>query len=278
MAIDNAGEVGGTGPVSLTGQIGAAVYSGGTAYGLDTPPDIQQDPETLDKFPSYLTGLSPNGAYGVGNWNFYVVPNPPGTSYACVRTPKTVGSTTSRTNGGTWMDISANLCGHPRLRGRLHAIRSVGGQQLGSVRCWSRSAVVTDKWVARGAMTAVIYQMGTGAVTQLGGGFEVGPVLGEETFNQDSQLQQSINASGQVVGSEVVGRGKRRRGSAQRDRHGPEHPVCRLSCPAVLSSTTPQPSTITATSPATDTTPAETRFRRLSCRPCCPAMPTGTAR
>ncbi len=205
MAIDNAGEVGGVCQPSGAGlpQYAAAVYSGGAAYTLDTPPNIQQDPETLDTFPSYLTGLSPNGAYGVGNWNFYVVPNPPGTSYACVWTPKTVGSTTSWTNGGAWTDISAPI--YAAIHGSAGAYtpsEALAANNSGQILCEVGGSYGQ---VGSTGASAVIYQMGTGAVTQLGGGFEVGPVLGVETFNQDSQLQQSINASGQVVGSEVVG-------------------------------------------------------------------------
>ena len=100
------------------------------------------------------------------------------------------------------------------------------------------------------------------------------------SLNQEAGQSQAINDSGAVVGC-IVNSANSSGHDAAIWHNGTITDLNTLYAPvlpAVLSSTTPRPSTITATSPATDTTPAETRSRHLSCRPCCPATPMKTAR
>ena len=194
LGIDNAGEAGGaTEPSSGSPQYTAAVYSGGSAYLVDQPPQTGSPLHTNE---SWIDAMSPNGAYAGGQWLYYNnPPSGPFTAYACYWTPKSG----SWTNGGTFNDISAAI--YTALyssSGGYYPSLALAGNNSGQILCSVGGLIGT------GGANACIYQVG-GGVTLLGSTFMVGPVVGPETFTQDAGMQQAINASGQVAGFEVVG-------------------------------------------------------------------------
>ena len=143
--------------------------------------------------------MSPNGAYALGQWGYYYVAGRARAAHtlATGRRNRGLGRTAARSTTLAQPFMRPSIAPaaatrrpsrwRPTTRGRYCA-------SLGGLR----------RLAATGA-NASIYQMGTGAVTRLGSGFKVGPVLGPERFTQDSGMQQTINASGQVAGFEVVG-------------------------------------------------------------------------
>ena len=195
FGIDNAGEVGGVGETSNgSPPYVAAVYTGGAAYTLDQPPLIGEGPHASS---SWVDAMSPNGAYAVGQWGFsysqpVVVPG----NAACYWTPKSG----SWANGGTFNDISLALSGGHGEAGSI----AVAVNNSGQVVCTVGPTGSNEGLVGSGC-PASIYNINTGLITSLGSSFELSPQLGPESFTQDSGMQQTINASGQVVGFEVVG-------------------------------------------------------------------------
>jgi probable HAF family extracellular repeat protein len=194
LGIDNAGEVGGVGETSSgSPPYVAAVYTAGAAYTLDQPPLVGEGPHASQ---SWVDAMSPNGAYAVGQWGFcYSTPGLP-VGAACYWTPKSG----SWANGGTFNDISLALSGGHGEAGSI----AVAVNNSGQVVCTVGPAESNDGLVGSGC-PASIYNINTGLITSLGSVFELSPQLGPETFTEDSEMQQTINASGQVVGFEVVG-------------------------------------------------------------------------
>ena len=175
----------------------AAVYTGGAAYLVNQPPLVGYGPHSST---SWIDAMSPNGAYAVGQWGYYNSPPALPGNAACYWTPKSG----SWANGGTFNDISLALGGGLGEAGSI----AVAVNNSGQVVCTVGSGNGTGSsggLVGSTGCPASIYNINSGVVTSLGSVFELSPQLGPETFTQDSGMQQTINASGQVVGFEVVG-------------------------------------------------------------------------
>ena len=178
-----------------------------STLGAPSMRSICRHPRTLAE----AEAMSPNGAYTVGQWNWYYPGGsggPPGIpgQYACLWTRKSG----SWTNGGSFSDISGAIyTAITGLSGGYQASLALAVNNSGQVLCTVGATVgpgAGEGYVSTG-VNAALYNATNGSATILPTSFMIGQATNAtlDDLTLDAGMTQMINDNGQIVGYEVVG-------------------------------------------------------------------------